>query len=233
MPFLLIVLILFFFIPWLAILFLVFSLLALLVLIPLGFVGTSVFWLFAGGGQFFKILFNKRLRRNHALEHATVNVIEESLGRKTRITGMAHENGFSLRGIVDPISTLNAARTALARLQAGERDLAVHPRCGSTLVAVNTLASLLFLLLLGITGRLSILNVVLALLLAHVSGPFISRPVQRYVTTSQDVKGMEITGVEVLPHPVGRFGLPLLISDQIFIHTRQSDEPVPVEVVVP
>ena len=43
----------------------------------------------------------QKVRRNHALEHATVNVIEERYG-PSNIAGMAYEDGFTLKGTLDP-----------------------------------------------------------------------------------------------------------------------------------
>ena len=58
------------------ILFLIISLFFL----PFHFAFYSIFNIFTIPLQLIKIAFNKRLRANHALEHATINVIEERLG---------------------------------------------------------------------------------------------------------------------------------------------------------
>ena len=38
------------------------------------------------------------VRRNHALEHATISVLAKKLGRETRLVGRATRNGFYLYG---------------------------------------------------------------------------------------------------------------------------------------
>ena len=80
MPVVILFLLLLFFAPWALGFVLLFLLIFLLVFVPLGFAAQSFVWLILGPGQLVRILFNKKVRRNHALEHATVNVIEERYG---------------------------------------------------------------------------------------------------------------------------------------------------------
>ena len=94
MPVIIFFLLLLLFAPWALGLFLVFLLIFLFVFIPLGFAAQSFMWLILGPGQLLRVLFNKKVRRNHALEHATVNVIEERYG-PSNIAGMAYEDGFT------------------------------------------------------------------------------------------------------------------------------------------
>jgi hypothetical protein len=143
MPVIIFFLLLLLFAPWALGLFLVFLLIFLFVFIPLGFAAQSFMWLILGPGQLLRVLFNKKVRRNHALEHATVNVIEERYG-PSNIAGMAYEDGFTLKGTLDPYLALAAAREGLYRMSRGERKLAVHPRCGTTIVVTNTLAAIVF-----------------------------------------------------------------------------------------
>ena len=61
----------------------VFAFFALLVLLlPFQFTVNSLFHIFTIPGQIYKIAANKVLRMNHALEHATVNILERKYGYK-------------------------------------------------------------------------------------------------------------------------------------------------------
>ena len=230
MPFFILLLLLLLFVPWVGFLLVLFFLVFLFVFVPLGFAAHSLLWLVLGPGQLLKVLFNKRVRRNHALEHATVNVIEGHFGT-TNVAGLAYDEGFSLKGMDDPYIVLAAAKEGLERLKNGERDLAIHPRCGTTIVVTNTLSAVTFIILLLVTGYLSWLTVLIAVLCAHIFGTVLSKLAQRYLTTDQDVSGMEITGVELRTMPVYRFGLRLLLPQEIFVRTRQPGEVLMAEVV--
>ncbi|HPT65126.1 MAG: DUF6391 domain-containing protein [Acetomicrobium sp.] len=232
MPVIIFFLLLLLFAPWALGLFLVFLLIFLFVFIPLGFAAQSFMWLILGPGQLLRVLFNKKVRRNHALEHATVNVIEERYG-PSNIAGMAYEDGFTLKGTLDPYLALAAAREGLYRMSRGERKLAVHPRCGTTIVVTNTLSAIVFVGLLIITKHLSLVSILLAILCAHVFGAFFSKIVQYYVTTSQDVRGMTIEGVEIRSKPVSFLGMRFMMPAELFILTRQPEEGLNIEVINP
>ncbi len=229
MPLLLIVLLLFL-VPWVGIIVLVmFGVFALLA-VTLGFAANSFVWLLAGPTQLFRILFNHRVRKNHAIEHATVHILEDRFGRMN-IEGMAEEGGFSLRGLRDRDVVAMAARSALERLKRGEIGLAIHPRCGTTLVVLNTLASVLFLSLLALTGSFSLLTVIVSLLLAHAAAPLASRFAQKYVTTDSRVDGMEILSVEMRGEKVALSGFSFIVPGSLFVRTRFSGDPLLAEVV--
>ncbi len=168
----------------------------LLVFIPFKFAFNSIVILLSAPGQIFQIATNKILRKNHALEHATINVLEEKYGRGLFFSGLAREDGFFIRGSANPIEVEEAAREGLLRLQRGEKNLAVHTRCGTTILVVNLLSSIVFLAILFGLGAFSLLYVILAILLANLAGPSLGVFFQRLFTTSPKVKGMVIKGVE-------------------------------------
>ena len=87
--------------PWLLIPLTVFFLFNLL-LLPFGFTLRSLFSLLTIPGQIWQIATNRRLRANHALEHATINVIEEYYGPQ-QLAGFAREDGFLSRDRPSPI----------------------------------------------------------------------------------------------------------------------------------
>ena len=136
------------------------------------------------------------VRRNHALEHATISVLLGKVGQNTRLVGRATSDGFYIYGNVPPEVIAGSATEALARLKRGESRLAVSPLCGTNLVVAGVLAGLASMLAVGNRSRLERLPTVLtAAVLAVVSAQPVGRLVQKHVTTSADVEGLEIVGV--------------------------------------
>ncbi len=172
---------------------LVIGLLALTVLV--GLTVTSLVTLVTAPGQLMRLLQNRQLRRNHALEHATINVIEERLG-PTRLAGLARQDGFLIFGPIAPALVLEAAQEGLERLQRGERQLAIHPRCGTTLVASQLVLALAFLTTLLLLRQVSFLPFLVGLAAALLLGPRISPLLQRWVTTDSQVNGLAIQGLQ-------------------------------------
>jgi len=141
-----------------------------------------------------------RVRSNHALEHATLHVLQEK-GIKTQLGGISDVGGFWIYGEASTDIILSAAQEALTRLVNGENELAVHPNCGTN-IAVGSLAAggLAWMSMLGTRGKLSrkLRRLPLAVLLGLV-GYQIARPLgpklQKHITTNADVKGLEIAEV--------------------------------------
>jgi hypothetical protein len=82
-----------------------------------------------------------RLRRNHALEHATIHILSRR-HRNVKLVGRSNFNGFRIYGNMPAGEVERAAREALHLLKAGQRELAVHPTCGTNFVAGGILAGL-------------------------------------------------------------------------------------------
>src|SRR5439155_20047792 len=80
------------------------------------------------------------IRRNHALEHATVSVLLARHG-PTRLAGRASIDGFLLYGDVDNDELTSCAREALHRLQSGQASLAVSPLCGTNIAVAGFVAA--------------------------------------------------------------------------------------------
>ena len=141
-----------------------------------------------------------RVRSNHALEHATLHVLQEK-GIRTQLGGISDVGGFWIYGEASTDIVLSAAQEALTRLADGENELAVHPNCGTN-IAVGSLVGggLAWMGMLGTRGRLSrkLRRLPLAVLLGLI-GYQIARPLgpklQKQVTTNADVKGLEIAEV--------------------------------------
>jgi hypothetical protein len=94
------------------------------------------------------LLMGRRIRQNHALEHATVSILSDHIPGLA-VSARANRHGFTIFADLDLDAVRRASAEALARMRAGERELAIHPNCGTNL-AVGTsvmLAGWLFALM--------------------------------------------------------------------------------------
>ncbi len=142
----------------------------------------------------------ERIRRNHALEHATIHMLEAGEPRM-RAGGRAAHNGFYLFGdLPDETAILAATEQAIHRMGNGQHDLAVHPRCGTNLVTTSVLTGAFALAGALAMGRRSpwyvqlpsaILGAMVGALLAQPLGPVM----QAKVTTSPRVRGAKVTAI--------------------------------------
>lgn len=153
--------------------------------------------------QIYRIATDPKLRRNHALEHATLNVLTERHGQP-QINGVAVQAGFIVRGLVNPKRVIAAAVEGLERLRAGETALAYHPRCGTSLGTADLLTWLILVVLLALTGRLTWIGLGAGLALAVFGGPVLGRWVQRHLTTSVDLSRTAVAGMTVQARPAPR-----------------------------
>ena len=136
------------------------------------------------------------VRRNHALEHATISILMSRLGPDARLVGRATSSGFYIYGNVPGADVELSAEQGLSRLQAGESVLAVSPLCGTNLVAAGVLAGLASTVSAGNRSRWERLpGVLLASMLAVVAAQPLGRWLQKHVTTSPDLRDVEIVGV--------------------------------------
>jgi hypothetical protein len=139
--------------------------------------------------------FLEKVRRNHGIEHATVHVLSEA-NPNLSLIGRADGEGFSILGDVEPDELADAAQEALRRMQDGQGDLAVHPRCGTQLVTLGALTALAAFLALGRRPKLTRLpDAMIATTLAAFVAQPIGLSLQRYITTSPNVAGARFAGV--------------------------------------
>ena len=139
-------------------------------------------------------------RRNHALEHATIHMLARKYDDKN-LAGHSNPTGFFLFGDMSTEDIRSAVEEALRRLRAGERELAIHPGCGTNLatsmVLPMTLASVPFQ---GTRSNRRLLMLPVAVTFA-VFGYVLSKPLgpwlQRKVTTEADLGGLQV--VEIIP----------------------------------
>ncbi|AHY47274.1 Hypothetical Protein RradSPS_1991 [Rubrobacter radiotolerans] len=175
--------------------FLVFFLFLLPIILSLRAVGS----LFVYPGQLRTVFGNRILRRNHALEHATIaTMLEKEPGRP--LSGFSTDDGFFVQGARSLDEVDAAARAALARLKGGERSLAVHRNCGTTIVASNLLAAVFFLaaVALGLyLGGWWIYGLIVSgIVLAFALRVPLSLFLQRFVTTDANLNDAEVGWVE-------------------------------------
>ncbi|OQY16693.1 MAG: hypothetical protein B6I35_15575 [Anaerolineaceae bacterium 4572_32.2] len=154
--------------------------------------------------------FLSRVRRNHALEHATMTVLSERQ-RGLRLVGRSSLWGFYIYGDVPTESLLAAAQEGLRRLKAGQRQMAIHPNCGTNLAVAGILAGLgAFLSLGGLSMRNQVSRKKPGFLLERLArlplactaamlGIVAARPLgtalQARVTTQANVGNLRIVGV--------------------------------------
>ena len=155
----------------------------------------------------------ERIRRNHALEHATLAVLASS-GVKGLLAGYSTSGGFWLLAPASASTVEAAANTALERLSSGESHLAISASCGTNLAVASLLATSVIRVAKAIRGGgrsgwpLNAVLVVGALALARPLGTAI----QRKLTTLSLMEGMRVSGVRTLR--VGRFNLHRIFTEQ-------------------
>ena len=210
------------------VLFVAFFVIVFLFLLPILFSLQAVGSLFVYPKQLRAIFGNKILRRNHALEHATIVVMmEREPGR--RLNGFSTDDGFFVQGVRSISEVESAAREAMRRLQNGEKRLAIHRNCGTTIVAANLLAAIFFLVTLGLVlylgGSYLYLMILGSVILAFALRIPLSLFLQRFVTTDADLKNAEVGWVEpAQPGDLksGIFGL-LLAASTVRVRVFHTD----------
>ena len=132
------------------------------------------------------------VRRNHALEHATVSVLLARHGPQ-RLAGRAAGNGFFFLGEVTSEELTDSAREALSRLQRGEATLAVSPLCGTNIAMAGLLAAGAATMSLS-RGRGRFGNAFSAAMVGVVLSQPLGRFVQKHITTRADLDNVEVVG---------------------------------------
>jgi hypothetical protein len=140
------------------------------------------------------------IRRNHGLEHATLHTLAFKLPN-IMLMGHSDAGGFWIIGDV-PSEMLHAAvQEAIARLRSGERQLAIHPNCGTNFVTAGTLAGLAGAAAMLGTGKRwqdKLARLPFAATLATIA-LIISQPLglllQARVTTSGDPGSLEVISI--------------------------------------
>lgn len=156
---------------------------------------------------------NKRVRINHAIEHATANVLEEKYG-VDKVSGLAFKDGFKLMGYLPDSSTLmRASQEALQRLRNGESNLALHPRCGTSIIIGQFLFALMFVIYFLFSHHFSIIEILIGFLLTMTLSTPLGLLAQKFLTTSTDVDGMYLSSISM-----DRYG-------QVYFKTNHASVP--------
>jgi hypothetical protein len=154
------------------------------------------------------------LRRNHGLEHATINILSQHFPYR-QVAGYSFPNGFFILGDIPTADLREAVVQALARMHNGETSLAIHPNCGTNYAVSGFVVGLMVWL--GMVGASSRREKVerLPLVIALATLGFIaSQPlgplVQKQITTSGEPQEMSI--VDVFPVRIGNLSLHRVIT---------------------
>ncbi|HLF08319.1 MAG TPA: DUF6391 domain-containing protein [Dehalococcoidia bacterium] len=136
------------------------------------------------------------VRRNHALEHATVSLLLSRLGPNLRLVGRASGDGFFIYGSVPSEVLSQCAQEGLARLQRGEGYWAVTPLCGTNIATAGVLTALASLAVAGNGQKGRLGTAIAAAMLAVTAAQPLGRLIQQHLTTSPDLEGTQIVSVE-------------------------------------
>ena len=141
------------------------------------------------------MLFGRRIRQNHALEHATITILSGYVP-DLRVSARSSSRGFIIFGDVDLGQLRRSLDEALQRLQAGEAQLAIHPNCGTNLVVGVSLVTMGTLL--GMTSSRARTRIA-STAFSSVAGIMAARPlgqfVQKHVTTLPDLQGVRVSKI--------------------------------------
>ncbi len=140
----------------------------------------------------------QRVRRNHAIEHATMHLLGRTL-RAPKLAARSDWRGITFYGDVDTRVLESALDGGMLALNSGHRALAVHPRCGSMISASMLLAMLAGWLVQSdvkrkptpTRGLLSIAGVTGAMLLAQPLG----YAMQKHVLTDPDASHAKLVSI--------------------------------------
>jgi hypothetical protein len=137
----------------------------------------------------------QNIRRNHALEHATVQLMLARLGPTFHLVGRAASDGFFIYGAIPADVLTECAHEALARLKGGESYWAITPLCGTNILVTGMLSSLATIAVMKTARKGKWDKAMTASTIAVVLARPIGRWLQRY-TTSADLERTEIVGLE-------------------------------------
>jgi len=146
-------------------------------------------------------------RRNHALEHATLHMLART--HKISMAGHSNPTGFFIFGDLRTEDIRAALDEAYTRLRGGESGLAVHPGCGTNLLATALLpATFAWMPFQGTRStRWRLLLIPLALVFA-VFGYLLSKPLgpwlQANITTEADLGNMQVVSLRPVRKGVHR-----------------------------
>ena len=141
------------------------------------------------------LLFGRRIRQNHALEHATVTILTRRIPG-LRVSARSNSRGFVIFADLDLREVRLAADEALARLRGGESELAIHPNCGTNLAVGTSMAMIGSLCaLMAVRTRVRVASAVVSSMAGMAAARPLGTVVQRYVTTLPELDDVTIVSV--------------------------------------
>ena len=160
-----------------------------------------------------------RVRRNHGLEHATINILSEN-HKNFSAQGNSTPRGFHLNiyGNITEENVIAAVDEAHRRLNNGEKRLALHPNCGTVLLTTATMAVLAAQATFSLEQRrqkqshmnLTVLfgalpAAVLAVTIALIASRPVGMVIQDRFTVESDIGALQVTNItKTTPSPVTR-----------------------------
>lgn len=139
------------------------------------------------------------IRKNHAMEHATIHLLTEALPHVS-FAGYSFVRGYWILGKAELQDVQKAAEMAHARLKNGESKLAVHPNCGTNIAMIGLCtAAAAMLTSVGSDEDESPMSRFTAFTTAGMIGALAGKPlgpkVQKKITTDPDVKNLSIVSI--------------------------------------
>jgi predicted phage tail protein len=145
---------------------------------------------------FDNLFFGRRIRQNHALEHATITILSRMVPT-LNVSARSSSDGFIIFGDVDLGYLRRALDEALARLQAGEAELAIHPNCGTNLsVGLLVVALGTMLAMASSQPRTRVATAAAATVTGWATARPVGEYVQKHFTTLPDLAGVRVTEIE-------------------------------------
>ena len=146
--------------------------------------------------------FFSRMRRNHGLEHATLNLLGKNFPKQS-FAGHSDAGGFWILGEIATSELTGTILDALERLKSGQGHLAIHKNCGTNLLVSGFAAGLAGAAgLIGVGERprdkieripiITALSVV-ALALSRPLGPLL----QKELTASGDPGSLQVISITI------------------------------------
>lgn len=146
-----------------------------------------------------------RTRRNHALEHAIIHLVGRS-HPGLAVFARSTPRGLVVYGDLPTEELVKVVTEALERLRKGQRQLAVHPNCGTSLVTAGTLSGLAALATMGLQrvgsrkrGILPFLGALPLAILASTVALIFSQPLgqrlQSELTVDPDIGSLHIVSI--------------------------------------
>jgi len=144
----------------------------------------------------------QKIRQNHAMEHATINLLLKRMENKIRLIGYASPGGFYIIGDVSTQVLDESAHEALDQLRKGKRHLAISPMCGTNLVIAGLVAGATSMVAgRGYKGWTRFSRMATASIFAAIAAQPLGQLAQKYVTTDSDQHN--VTSIDITKRGIG------------------------------